>query len=523
MHPCYGNKDATTSQNTANCYIVSAPGYYKFPLVYGNAIKNGADNVISYAPESMTHIYQNYKSESHLIYQASFHNAINENITSPYILTDLGNYGTVSDLDVAIIWQDVPTGSEIIPFGNPTFDNANNPQYIQFSISADDIQQGNVIIALRGKVAGHLSTKEILWSWHIWVTEKDLAPVTVNHARNGSSEMAQYNLGWTDKTNAQSTKYDDRIMNLKVVQDEGPNKTEEFTFRQIGDATYTPNNVGSNAFYQWGRKDPFLTAASANENKQCSVGTGYTITSDNTHLVQESISSSGDPDFGYGIRHPYIMLKNDYTTGWVGGATHVGGTDAQRQNSSIAYNLWSAYVRGQHDKTEYGGAKAKTVYDPCPPGFEVPSKNAFMGFAGYVGATDAPNMLVAIAGTNATDGFNFYRNGSSGATIYLPFCGARGYERTEIYDVTNTGYYWTDAPDVSTYPGPGGGSDHTGWRMSKNVYFNKDDRQINAHYDLYKGAAYAIRPVLESVQRVNSDVTTGGMEGNTYDFNDGWN
>lgn len=30
---------SSTVQNTANCYVVSAPGYYCFPLVYGNAIK----------------------------------------------------------------------------------------------------------------------------------------------------------------------------------------------------------------------------------------------------------------------------------------------------------------------------------------------------------------------------------------------------------------------------------------------------------------------------------------------------
>ena len=528
MHPCYGNKDATTSQNTANCYIVSAPGYYKFPLVYGNAIKNGGYNVISYAPESVTHIYRDHKSDADLVYQANFHNAINENITNPYILTDLGSYGAVSDLDVAIIWQDVPTGYEIIPFDNPSFDNESNPQYIQFSITADNIQQGNIVIALRGKVAGHLSTKEVLWSWHIWVTEKDLAPVTVQHAFNGTSEMAQYNLGWTDKTNAQSTKYPDRILNLKVVQDEKPATAstyleEPFTFKQIGDATSTPANVGSNAFYQWGRKDPFLTAASTNANKQCSTGEGYTITTDNTHLVQQELTSSGDPDFGYGIRNPYKMIKNDYTSGWVGGPTHVGGTDAQRQNSSIAYNLWSAYVRGQHDKTNYGGAKAKTVYDPCPPGFEVPSKNAFMGFAGYTGGTEAPNTLGSWKGYSQNDGVQFYRNGVNGATIFLPFCGARGYQHSEIYDVAITAYYWTDAPDKSTYAGTG---DHNGWRMSKLLYFTRnseDGEKINANYDLYKGAAYAIRPVLESVQRVNSDVTTGGMDGNTYDFNDGWN
>lgn len=39
---------AATVENTANCYLISALGYYCIPLVYGNAIKNGKDNPSSY-------------------------------------------------------------------------------------------------------------------------------------------------------------------------------------------------------------------------------------------------------------------------------------------------------------------------------------------------------------------------------------------------------------------------------------------------------------------------------------------
>lgn len=38
----------STDENTANCYVVNAPGYYSFPLVYGNAIKNGTANTSAY-------------------------------------------------------------------------------------------------------------------------------------------------------------------------------------------------------------------------------------------------------------------------------------------------------------------------------------------------------------------------------------------------------------------------------------------------------------------------------------------
>lgn len=45
MFDIYGN---SISQTTANCYVVSKPGIYKFPLVFGNALKNGSVNSLSY-------------------------------------------------------------------------------------------------------------------------------------------------------------------------------------------------------------------------------------------------------------------------------------------------------------------------------------------------------------------------------------------------------------------------------------------------------------------------------------------
>ena len=39
---------AATVENTANSYVISAPGVYMFPLVYGNAIKDGATNASAY-------------------------------------------------------------------------------------------------------------------------------------------------------------------------------------------------------------------------------------------------------------------------------------------------------------------------------------------------------------------------------------------------------------------------------------------------------------------------------------------
>ena len=41
-------KGGQAARSTANCYVISAPGYYRIPLVYGNAITGGEDNTKSY-------------------------------------------------------------------------------------------------------------------------------------------------------------------------------------------------------------------------------------------------------------------------------------------------------------------------------------------------------------------------------------------------------------------------------------------------------------------------------------------
>jgi len=53
---------ATTARNTANSYLISAPGHYRIPLVYGNAFKNGNDNQSSYKTSNTgTYILSTFK------------------------------------------------------------------------------------------------------------------------------------------------------------------------------------------------------------------------------------------------------------------------------------------------------------------------------------------------------------------------------------------------------------------------------------------------------------------------------
>src|SRR3712207_6073866 len=66
-------KGGNTTINTANCYIVNAPGRYRLPLVYGNAVKNGTSN---------TNAYTSTASGSNVL--VNFINHRGDAITDPY-------------------------------------------------------------------------------------------------------------------------------------------------------------------------------------------------------------------------------------------------------------------------------------------------------------------------------------------------------------------------------------------------------------------------------------------------------
>lgn len=163
--------------NTANCYVVTHPGYYKFPLVYGNAIKDGATNDIAYG-------------------SSTFVNHLNRQITEPYIYEN-------SDCTVGsaeLVWQDA---QNLISNNIALCDGKT---YISFEITKANIQQGNAVIAVKD------GSDNIMWSWHIWVTNKNV--------------YETYTYG------------DYKFMPIAL----GQRETDQGT-------TCT--------FYQWGRKDPF--------------------------------------------------------------------------------------------------------------------------------------------------------------------------------------------------------------------------------------------------------------------------
>lgn len=398
----------TKAMNTANCYLVNAPGSYSLPLVYGNAIKDGETNSSAYSTSVV--------SEDILSVMV---NHLDADITDPYIY----NNANCTPADATLIWQDeenMVTGVSL----------SDDKKSLTFEVEAATIRQGNAIVAVRDE------SNRIMWSWHIWVTDYKLSDVkTVTNAENIKYKMMLVNVGWCDVA---TTAYDARSVKVRFTQAE-TNATQVITLTQ---AAYTTPNTGNQVYFQFGRKDPMLgavpNASSTFIDKSC-----Y---SDNYAFGLKE----GQVTIGKSIQNPHSFYNYgvDTRSDWC---------------SFICYNRWSA---DNKDKNIDNPVIVKTIYDPSPVGFHLPAMKAYSGFtAGGDTANGLPSYgskynspYKSAADFDANFGWVFYCNkmtgvggyDPSGGTITLPRTGSRN-QSTGKVERSDRGIYWTVMPNGIGY------------------------------------------------------------------------
>ena len=389
---------AAPVQNTANCYVISAPGHYRIPLVYGNAIKNGATNSNAYETTATgTYVLQHFKD----------HN--DQNITNPWI--EKSNSSAYANIDGAkIVWSDE---KDLVT--SPTIaHDASGDGYLDFEVKQSDIKSGNAVVAVT-------KGNTVVWSWHLWFAPKSaLTPIPVTNYQGKTYNFTTETLGWKPK--GEVTTYNaPRTVKVKVEQTIANGGTKQFTVINI-----TQNNGGKKegiaTLYQFGRKDALPGTDTFYPTNSYSF--------DNT---------TGGRSLGYAIQHPENMFIYAQT-----------GTYYYDWCNATYYNLWSA------DNTTTGfndNAVVKTVYDPCPVGFKMPASNAFTGFTSN-GQYQSGAANINANGTadswdkfSAAYGHNFYTNGSKTATIFFPASGFRSNGDGSLVNVGYCGYYWSAVPD----------------------------------------------------------------------------
>jgi hypothetical protein len=261
--------------------------------------------------------------------------------------------------------------------------------YLTLTVGKDaTTQEGNALIAAKD------ADNNIVWSWHIWVTNQTFAAATLTAVNTGSHtySVTPVNLGW------------------------------------VGEAT---SATGYQTFYEWGRKDPFK-------------GTGVVASvSNNTATIADNIKN---PTTFY--------IVNTY-----------------KPSTAEYYNLWDAHQTEQSDNI--ATPTVKTVYDPCPAGFCVPTGNLFY-YIRY-------SCTITWDATNKGRYLN-----SVTPNLFFPAPGFRARGKNGGLDgVGTTGYYWSaHAWTTKTY----------GHVHGQEFYFISNQRKWDY---AYRANGFSVRAVVE--------------------------
>ncbi len=357
MVDCAGN--ARASQWTANCYMAHTAGDYKLPLVYGNAIKDGATNAAAY-----TGVTGNSNA------METFPRHDGNAITAPWIKD---NDTTVTSAE--LLWQDAEGLVTAVDIDG---------DYLTLTVGKDaTTQEGNAVVAAKD------GDGNIVWSWHIWVTkqtfaEADLTTITTTDDTSTGTQGTDWhtykvtpvNLGW------------------------------------VGD----PVSQGYGTYYQWGRKDAFKgTGAPADANVYDISGstvTGFTYYNSTEATIADNI-------------------KNPTTFYFV----------SSNPSTARYYNMWDAR---QTSADNIVTATVKTVYDPSPAGFCVPTGNLWCYMANGTYSTDGrSDSNWDSANKGKTWSATTYSSTTTGSDLFFPASGVRGSSSGSLINVGSSSYYWS--------------------------------------------------------------------------------
>lgn len=322
----------TVSTSTANCYVIQAPGTYRFPLVYGNGLKNGAVNGNAFTKMSTT-------DSQYLLsyYLDHLNNPIKTEANGgvgPYIAAQHEG----KTFYARILWTEIPglvTNAEY----HAGIDSDLTDDYISFEVPAEKITQGNALIAI-------FANDVIAWSWHIWVTEEDMT--NVRPGPNNSYYFAPVNLGTVEKSAHQ---FVGRSCMVRAIQNVSGASTSSTITENGGGFDYSYHSL----HYQWGRKDPIR---SYNTNNSSDITRFYPS----------------------GVSYPYAQVT---------GTEQTIGTAIQNPTTAYVYyisqwfpqswckptdgfaNLWNSRCSGVRSDAASYESVIKTIYDPSPVGYKV--------------------------------------------------------------------------------------------------------------------------------------------------------
>ena len=281
----------------ANCFITPVTyGVYSFDAT---VIGNGADGIVAET-----------KTQDGDYEEWHFKNAYGEDIS---VSKNVG----ITPKSAKLIWQD----------------QENLISQVSFDITINRVAflsngAGNGVIAVYDKSDPNAEDANVLWSWHIWCTEKpDI--IELGLPTNGETYSG---------------------INYKIMD------------RDLGATTTIPDELTTCGLgYQWGRKEPFIGMASLGNNN----APMYDVRGNKLDFkkIDKTVYIG---TIEYSIKHPDTFI--------LGGAN----------NSSYDWLYYTMPLGNQYlwgnpnSKYDMVDIKSlKTIYDPCPAGYKVPLQDIY--------------------------------------------------------------------------------------------------------------------------------------------------
>ena len=297
--------DLSGSQ-TANCYMIHSTGYYKFKA---NVRGNGVGSLLPLGGTTTAEI------------NGGLSTAI-----APEKVDVLWWQGDFVETAGGVSSPDDFIHFEFLDGGVP---DANG--YVTFHV--EEFHKGNVILA------AYDYDGEILWTWHIWLTDKPADVLSGNYTMQ------------------------DRFLGATLAPTIGTNVT--FSSNEERLSTY-------GFYYQWGRKDPIIgppSVAAGTENVS-----GNTATSSvwwvkdfatGAWSSRSNIDVAGSATIPEVTRNPMTFYRS---------ATAAGRTSSQwfPESFTDGYTNVAMWGYAVKDYSIQGQTFSKTMHDPCPPGYRTP-------------------------------------------------------------------------------------------------------------------------------------------------------
>ena len=292
-----------------------------------------------------------------------------------------------------LVWQ---TSKDMIT--NVSILQGADCNYLRFTVNNIPSVNGDAVLAIKDE------NGNIMWSWMIWTVSNGVETATVVNNTGVEYIMMTAGLG--------------AIFDL--------NKTNYVV-----------------PHFQWGRKDPMCPPALYNSSSNMVL---YDINGNVYNgfgIFGTADDSSNEKSVKNSIRYPNLFF------------TEYDSTKYNWNNLDWFVNFWNANMAVSSSIADDQDIAIKTIYDPCPRGFMIPSGRFATGFTSTGNYTSTAEEFNIIGSWN--NGWTFKKNSNDIDGLYLPAAGFRSGSSGSLSSVGSGGSWWSYAPYSQVY--------------SRNLYF----------------------------------------------------